>query len=331
VTEHEIIRSMAAKHRRSKDQLNQLLECDAELIKIGDMVWGISMDDFSPEEDRFTSESASRLGANLAVATISDLLAAGAEPRFFMHSVSLSEKADQPFIEDLSEGIESILRQADCTLCGGDFGRADTWRYCGFCMGPVVSAKPLTHRLLPKPQTLWVTGRLGDANLAVLQRTPTPLFELRLKEAAVIRRHATACIDTSGGLMDALWLLHKMSPGVRFDLHAEKIPLAPGIQEVSARAGFPAEAALVGGAGEYELLFSTPADLTSAAVADLQSLGVVAIGDIRGDDSGLICISRNGREISQMKSPPPCSRSGMCLEEQTKAAISVAVNLFGRL
>jgi thiamine-monophosphate kinase len=328
MTEYEIIRSMAAKHRRSKDQLNQLFECDAELIKIGDQVWGLTMDDFSPAEDLFTCADPSKLGANLAVATISDLLAAGVEPKFFMHAVSLPDSTESSFIEGLSEGIETILRQAGCTLCGGDLGKSDAWRYCGFCMGPVVSPKPLTHRVPKENQTLWVTGKLGDANLAAVLKSQTPSFELRLNEAAVIRKHATACIDTSGGLMDALWLLHAMSPGVRFDLHTEKIPLAPGIREASAHAGFPAEAALLGGAGEYELLFTTQKDLSKTELVDMAALGITPIADVIGDSAGGIHIRRNGREISQMTDPPPCPRSSGSIAEHIKAVMTAAVSLF---
>ena len=251
MNEADIIRAIASRQPRSKAQLNPLFECDAELLPIGDEIWGLTMDDFSPEEDRFTSGDPAALGANLAVATLSDLLAAGAEPRFFMHAVSVPRLADPAFVEGLADGIGSVLTAAHCVCCGGDVGMSGSWRYCGFAMGPVVSGRPLTHRLPRGRQTLWVTGELGDANAAVLQGTETPRLQLRMEEAAAIRKHATGCIDTSGGLMDAIWSLHAMSPGLHFEIDAEAIPLAAGVREVAAAARLPAGAALLAGAGEY--------------------------------------------------------------------------------
>ena len=228
--EHDLIQSMAASFSRSDRQKNALFECDSEIIQIGESLWGLSMDEFSPDEDLFTSESPVRLGKNLTVATLSDLLAAGAEPEFFMHSISFPRSVERDFVDGLMEGIRTILDINNCAMCGGDVGTADPWRFCGFGMGPVVSDQPLTHCLPGESQTLWITGTLGDANLAALQGTATPEFELRHKEAGVIRSCASACIDTSGGLMAALWLLHEQNPALAFDIRLDDVPIADRIE-----------------------------------------------------------------------------------------------------
>ena len=330
MNEYDTIRAIAARFPRSRDQLNQPFECDAELLRMGDAVWGLTMDEFTPEEDRFTSEAPATLGANLAVATLSDLLAAGVAPRFFLQALSLPRDVAPAFTEELVGGIRGILDQAGCSLCGGDLGTATTWRYCGFAMGPVISAKPLTHRLSAGVQTLWITGQLGDANLAVLRQTPTPAFELRLQEAEIIWKCATACIDTSGGLMDAIWILHTMSPDVRIDLHADRVPLARGIREATAAAGIPAEAALVAGAGEYELLFATPRDLDKASIAEFKRLGVTPIGDVTPGERGSVQICRNGKVVSTMTAPPPCPRSAASAEDYLQAVVRMASAVFGQ-
>jgi thiamine-monophosphate kinase len=330
MNEYDTIRAIAARFPRSRDQLNRPFECDAELLRLGDQTWGLTMDEFSPGEDRFTDEAPAVLGANLAVATLSDLLAAGVAPRFFLHALSLPRDVPPAFVEALTEGIRGVLDRAGCALCGGDLGTADTWRYCGFAMGPVISAKPLTHRLPAEPQTLWVTGELGDANLAALRQGATPPFELRLKEAAIIRGLATACIDTSGGLMDAVWILHTMSPGVRIDLHADRVPLARGIREATAAADLPAEAALVGGAGEYELLFATPRDLDRAARTAFGDLGITPIADVAlGGNSG-VHINRNGIPVAVMAAPPPCPRAAPNEADYLQAVVQATEAWFGR-
>ncbi|MDD3276063.1 MAG: AIR synthase related protein [Kiritimatiellales bacterium] len=328
MTEYELIRAIATNFPRSKQQLNGLFECDAELIRIGGQIWGLSMDEFSPEEDFFTSDQPKILGANLAVATLSDLFAAGVEPRFFMHSLSVPKNVSPSFLESLTAGMKSTLGRADCFLCGGDLGTSETWRYCGFAMGPVSTATPITRKLADTSKTLWITGQLGDANLAVLNKTSTPAFELRLREAKLIRKYATGCIDTSGGLMDALWTLHRLNPHLQINLHVEKIPFAHELRECALPPGIPLEAALVGGAGEYELLFATPSDLSSSARTELESMDMTAIADLYINTPHDLLICRNNKAIRTMTTPPPCPREIGSLTEYVHAVASFATTLF---
>lgn len=317
MTEADIIRLFTQPFPRSEQQLNAPFECDAELLRIGDEIWACSIDDFSPEEDLFTSENPQRLGANLVTATLSDLLAAGAEPRFFMHALTLSPNTDNEFLQGLRDGIRATLEQANCFLCGGDLSQGATWRYSGFAMGP--TARPLTRKLPETSTALWVTGSLGDANLAALLQAPTPAFELRLKEAAVIRKYATGCIDTSGGLMDALWNLHSLNPHLRIELHREHIPMDEGLSSID---HIPPEAALVGGAGEYELLFATP-ELDATEEAELTALGITRIADLSTANPGLFVHNR------KVETPPPCPRSGESMENYIGAVIHYAAAVFG--
>lgn len=328
--EQEMIRELASRFRRSADQSNALFECDAELVAIGGKTWALTLDDFSPEEDLFSLDDPELLGANLATATLSDLLAAGADPAFFMHAVSMPRTITGPVLRRLADGIRSVLEPAGCTLAGGDTGVADTWRYCGFAMGPVVSARPLTRRLPALPQSLWVTGSLGDANVAALQRAPPPRFELRLPEIRAIRDRATGCMDTSGGLVEALWTLHELNPGLRFDLRLESVPLAPGIAAFARAAGIVPEAALLGGAGEYELLVAAPRDLDNASAAEWARLGLTRIGEADPGKEGGLFLHRNGRPVSAMTQPPPCPRAAGSMDEYVREVARAAMTLFGK-
>lgn len=326
--EHDLIRNIAASFPRSDRQKNALFECDSEIIQIGESLWGLSMDEFSPDEDLFTSESPVRLGRNLTVATLSDLLAAGAEPEFFMHSICLPTSVERQFVDGLMEGIRTILDINNCAMCGGDVGTADPWRFCGFGMGPVVSDQPLTHRLPGESQTLWITGTLGDANLAALQGSAMPEFELRHKEAGVIRSCASACIDTSGGLMDALWLLHEQNPALAFDVRLDDVPIAESVVQAAKTMGFPVEAALLGGAGEYELLFAVPEASVSALDSDLRSIGASCIGSTRQDAQPGMHLYRNDGLKRMMVDPPPCPRAVANSQEHIQEVLAMAQKLF---
>ncbi|HNW44939.1 MAG TPA: AIR synthase related protein [Elusimicrobiales bacterium] len=329
MNEFELISRIAAQFPRSRAQGNALFECDCELVKLGGRWWGLTMDEFSPEEDLFTSESPAILGANLAVATLSDLLAAGIEPEFFMQSLVLPKKAEAAFVDGLTDGIKGVLGKAGCHLCGGDLGSAQNWRYTGFAMGPAAGRGPLTRRLAAGACSLWVTGRFGDANLAVLNKLPTPRFELRLAEAKFISRCAAACIDTSGGLIDSAWQLRTQNPLTRFELDLERIPLAVGVAAAAGNLGVAAETFLLGGAGEYELLFALPEGAHPAQARKLAGMGAVRIGTARRSAAPGLFFNRGGRPLSEMKAPAPCPRSAKTLAAYMRAVMAVSNKLFG--
>lgn len=324
MTEHELILRLAGHFPRHPGQLNGVFTCDAELVPIGGQVWALTTDDFSPEEDRFTSDDPSMLGANLAVATLSDLLACGASPQLFLAAVCLPRGVYAAFAEGVAAGLATVLEEAGCHLCGGDVGTADPWRFCGTALGPVVTGRPLTRIIPAAPQTLWVTGELGDANLAAFLGSATPRFELRLEAAQAIREVATACTDTSGGLLDAAWCLSSVSPRVRLELDLSRVPLCAGLEDLARGGGIPVEAALVGGAGEYELLFTTPADLPAEACAALKGVGATAIGAAVPAEGGGLSVARAGGDLRPLPGPPPCPRAAAGLQEHVGEVLAYA-------
>ena len=327
MTELDIIRSFLGRFPRSPQQRNAPFTCDAELVQIGGQLWAMSIDEFSPEEDLFSDADAPRLGANLAVATLSDLLAAGAVPAFFLHAVCVPKQAPEAFVAGLADGVAAVLTAAGCHLCGGDVGTAERWRYCGFAMGPVPDSKPLTRVFPPEPVALWVTGQVGDANLAALTGQPTPRFELRLAEARLARSLGVACIDTSGGVLDAVWLLSTANPAARLEIDLAAVPLSPGIAEFAAAQGVPSEAFLLGGAGEYELLFATPVALPAAACRELTAAGVTRIGTAGTGGEAGVHLGRGGQAWRRMTNPPPCPRAAATVEEHVRAVIQAATEL----
>ncbi|PIU19579.1 MAG: hypothetical protein COT18_06895 [Elusimicrobia bacterium CG08_land_8_20_14_0_20_59_10] len=330
MNEQDLISRLAAQFPRSPRQSNTLFGCDAEILKLGAERWCLTMDEFSPEEDLFTCESPERLGANLAVATLSDLLACGARPEFFMQSLVLPKAAKPAFADGVTAGIKRILSAAGCHLCGGDLGSAKNWRFTGFAMGRASKGGPLTHKLSTGEYTLWVTGQLGDANFAAFKGLPTPAFELRLAEAKALRPHAAACIDTSGGLIDALWLLSGQNPRLRFELDLALVPFARELSGDAKRTGIPAGAFLLGGAGEYELLFALPTDIAAGALQKIKKAGATRIGGAYPSKEPGLFFLRGGSPLSKMQKAPPCPREFAAMKAYTSAVLAAARELFGK-
>ena len=262
MTELATIDALRALFPVSSRQKNSVFTCDAELFQLGGHLYGISMDDFSREEDAFNDENLALLGWNLAVATIADILAAGCLPELFLHAiVEPTEPVREGFALGIAKGVRDALAACDCRLLGGDMGKAATWRYMGVVLGPSLGPRGLTRILPPKKQTLWLTGALGDGNLCAFDSSAHTRFELRLKEARALNGLASACMDTSGGLADSFVMLAKVNPEHSFHVRLDSLPFDERCRAAAQAYGLPVAGFAFGGAGEYELLFATDEDL----------------------------------------------------------------------
>lgn len=247
--------------QRSFEQENRFLECDAEIVRWNEGRLAFSIDEFSAAEDGFNDSDAERLGRNLAVATISDLLAAGATPRWYLHSFSCPSDWPLERLEDLSRGIEATLRRAGANLLGGDFARSAQWRYTGVAIGSL--AGPARTRIAPDgPLTLFVSGQIGDGNRMVVDPDYNARFECRRTEAEAAGSATLLGMDTSDGLRSTLITLRDLNPRHDISINVDRIPIHPDADQWLEAAGLPRMAAVFGGAGEYELVLGVPDEQT---------------------------------------------------------------------
>jgi len=311
--ESELIRKLSTAFRRSPDQRNALFTCDSEIVDISGRLWGITTDAFSPDEDCFGSENPERIGRNIAVATLSDLLAAGCQPLFYLHCLDVPVNGED-FACSLSRGVAEILDACGAFMLGGDLGCGPNWHCAATALGPVARPTPLARILPQREQALYVTGTLGDANAAALQNSAPPEFELRLAAAEHLRNAASSCIDTSDGLFSAVWQWQDVNPGFRFDINPASIPYAPQACDAAQRFGFPLPAFLLGGAGEYELLF--------AADPGCDFPDATRIGTVVPDSAG--CIRFGTRPVYEQ---PPDPRSFADRKEYLSAILSQLAHL----
>ena len=269
--EMDYINSFIKYYKSSSCQKNRPFECDAEIVEINGQLFGFTIDEFSYEEDLFDDKDLIKLGKNLAISTISDLFAAGCAPIFYMHSI-VTPRNNPEFAQDISKGIQDILGKCGCFLIGGDLGSSEKWRYTGVAMGNFINSKPISRIIPANEQNMWVTGTLGDSNLSAFTGSSTPDLDLRINEAEIIRKHANSCIDTSGGFIESLWTLRLLNPSLTFYVNPSKIPYDKHVLEFCNNSSIPKEAFLFGGAGEYELLFTTD---TNIEIENVTKIGIV--------------------------------------------------------
>jgi len=272
--EEEIINLFSGRLRRPEGQLNGPFEADAEVVPFNRGLMAFSVDEFTEADDFFSSLQPETLGWNLAVATVSDLLATGSDPALFSHACTVPDSFDRAFLDDFAGGIALALESVGASFIGGDLSWGETWRYVGVAMGTVSLPGLMMRNRLAPGDSVYVTGTIGEGNQAaflammrqeqgeqILQQLPSglfaPRFECRLEESREIRRYASCCIDTSDGLARSLDALEAVNDCAMV-IDASAVPYGEDAASLAGRFDMPGEILALAGAGEYELLFSVP-------------------------------------------------------------------------
>ena len=241
---------------------------------------------------------------SLAV-NVSDLVAMGAEPAFFLMSLTLPD-ADEDFLEAFSRGLFDAARRFDIQLVGGDT-----------CRGPLSITIQASGLAAPQEvirrdgaaegDHIFVSGQLGLAalGLALVEQRVTvdgPLRESalealnrplpRLDLLPLLRSFASAAIDISDGLVGDLGhLLRRSGVGARLDRDA--LPVPGWIRDQEAF-----ELALAGG-DDYQIVFTVAPGRVAElhAAIDEQALDCHEIGRITADGFGMYSSSDSSVEV----------------------------------
>ena len=217
---------------------------------------------------------------------LSDVAAMGAEPRVALLSLGLPADLEARWVVDLVTGLVSAARAARVQLVGGNISRAPML-FVDVTVTGAAKPRHLLRRSGARPgDELYVSGTVGAAaaGLAWLQgasegapseaharpgeaRSPVidaALTRYRRPEARVAlglqvgrNKAASACMDTSDGLADALRQLAGAS-GVGVRVEAEAVPVDPAVAELPLRSGDDRDALAWSGGEDYELLFAVP-------------------------------------------------------------------------
>ncbi len=213
------------------------------------------------------------IGRKALAVNVSDLAAMGAAPRAATLSLALPASLAVDDFDALIDGFMSLARDVRLTLVGGNLSRSPGPIMIDVTLiGSVRRRKLLTRNGGRAGDLLYVTGTLGRvaANLARLQSTSAPdtdaprtsapgalepghlapvssLSRLRCGQQVARSKAASACMDISDGLSDAVTQLAQAS-GTGARILSSKVP-------VDAVATL--EQALSGGE-DYELLFAVP-------------------------------------------------------------------------
>lgn len=243
---------------------------DAALVRVGEgMELAISTDmlvcgtHFFPDADPFM------LGHKALAVNISDMAAMGAQPRWATLALSLPDE-DPAWLARFSAGFFALADASKVSLIGGDTTRGPL-NLCVTIMGEVPYGKALRRDGAQPGDEVWVSGKLGDAALAlaclqgkleldadVLAATAPALHQPvpRVALGLALRGIASSAIDISDGLLGDLGHILQRS-GVAAELAFAALPVSSGLRPYLAQA--LGKRCVLAGGDDYELCFTVPA------------------------------------------------------------------------
>jgi len=250
------------------------------------------------------------LGRKTLAVNLSDLAAAGAEPRWATLALALPE-ADDAWIAAFASGFFALAERYAVDLIGGDTTRGAR-AFCVTVLGEVAAGRSLKRSGARPGEDVWVSGELGGAALALAARlgkielpaaarapldarldAPEPRIDLgrRLLGAA------SAAIDVSDGLAGDLAHICERS-GVAARVEYALLPQPAALASL----GDPQLRAdcLLSGGDDYELLFTAP-PLQRAALAALAAelaLPLTRIGTVLEGRPGVAVFDAAGRPLA---------------------------------
>ena len=255
--------------------------------------WVLSTDTFL-EGVHFLADlhPADSVGYKALARAASDLAAMGAHPRMFFLTLAIPARRTGAWLDGFLRGMARAARELGMVLAGGDTSRFGFVAMAVTVLGEVPRGKAVTRSGARPGDILYVSGRLGGAQLGLELLRKLPRGRLRASHASrgplgrLLRPHlhpylyphlypklrvelgawlaghgmASAMMDLSDGLSTDLARLCRSS-GVGARIWAERIPrvqMSAGNLGGIKIARFDPLAMALHGGDDYELLFAVP-------------------------------------------------------------------------
>ena len=271
------------------------------------MQWAVSTDALVEGRHFLSTVPPDALGHKSLAVNLSDLAACGATPVAFTLSLTLP-RVDEPFLAGFAQGLYALADAHDIELVGGDT-TAGPLNIGITVMGELPPGQALRRGGAKPGDELWVSGRLGDARLALeafrgqvalrgeafedvrrAMERPQPRVSLGI----ALRGVASAAIDLSDGLVGDLGHILRAS-AVGATLRLADIPHGP---HVAACAEAQRRTCLLAGGDDYELLFAAPASARARVrdAGERAGVPVTCIGTLDAE-AGLRIVDAHGAPV----------------------------------
>ena len=257
----------------------------------------------------FAGAEPEALGHKALAVNLSDLAAMGARPLGFTLALALPA-ADETWLAPFARGLFALADAHHCPLVGGDTTRGPlTLSLTVF--GEVRPGRALRRDAARAGDELWLSGRTGEARLAlalrrgepwargdlaaVQDRMDRPTPRLALGQALAATEGVRAALDLSDGLLGDLGHILQAS-GLGAEVDADALPVAPALSALDAEHRLDC---LLAGGDDYELLFTADPSAHAAVLAAGAGAGVAVtrIGRLRAAP-GWRVLDAQGRDLA---------------------------------
>lgn len=288
---------------------------DCAIIQVGNKRLAVTTDTvasgthFLPNADPYT------IGKKSLAVNLSDLAAAGADPRCFFLALSLPE-SDSSWLEAFSRGLYECAKEFSCPLIGGDTTKTAKIGHSQAPFSITITAigeveRGLTRQGARIGDDIWVSGTVGDAYLALMLRTgqwtgacddylaaamDTPVPRVALGQ--FLSHFATACADISDGFLKDLGNILVRS-NVGAEVYVDCLAVSP---QLVLRTQEERRQAQLAGGDDYELVWTAPVsvrqrinDYAQKCQENGRPLRLTRVGKVVS--SGLKLLNKDGGEI----------------------------------
>ena len=222
-----------------------------------------------------------------AAVNFSDIASMGARPVGILAALSMPPDMDESCVYDMMTGIDRCAEHCGTYVIGGDT-KTGEGSICGTAVGDMDDRDPLMRSGARPGNVVAVTGTLGSAAAGYYAikngiDEPEAIMSLkrpmpRVKEGIVLARlGATSCVDISDGLSSAVTEICSKS-GVGIKIRWDAIPRGAGVSRMTELV--PEEDMVLDFGGDYELLFTFPADIAGEL---RQRMDFTVIGTVNKD------------------------------------------------
>ena len=264
--------------------------------------------------------SGADIGYKALAVNVSDVASMGGTPRFALLSLMLPPALPLSDLDGVLDGLLQMAAECGVALAGGNITRSPGPLIIDVTAVGSVKPRKILRRGGGRPgDALYVTGRIGAAaaglewlRAAADEGTPGPPREPasgdgarvarphdpqmadcvarhcrpvpRVRLGALLGRNraASACMDLSDGLADAVTQM-ACSGGTGAALDASLVPVHPGAAAWFSAAGRDPLAAAIAGGDDYELLFAVPRQSRGrlrTVIREARGVEVTCIGEL---------------------------------------------------
>ena len=262
----------------------------------------------------FPDDPADAVAAKALRINLSDLAGKGATPRSYLLALSLRADWKEEWVAAFVRGLGEDQKTYGLSLIGGDTTRASGGTTISItAIGGLPTGTIVRRAGAQFGDQVFVSGTIGDAALGLrlrkgeidasgaeadhlLRRYRLP--EPRLALAPILRRHATAALDVSDGLIGDFAHICRAS-GVSGIIEAAAVPLSAPARRIVEGAPEALRWVLTGG-DDYEVLATVPERSADAFAGDAAGAGVpmTRIGRVTAGGAPPTVVDPAGRQLS---------------------------------